>query len=86
MALVNRMRATFETVSDVAGQPLTIRDVGLGISVTNDVEDVVARLVADGRLPVGRRLFYFDSDGRLDEIVVERGEFSRFAPAQEGHP
>ncbi len=56
-----------------------IRDVGHGDgykTVTNDAAAVVAELA-----PVlgGRRLFYIDSSGRLDELIVEAGRFAGFA-------
>jgi hypothetical protein len=46
-------------------------------TITNAVESVVAELAP---LLRGRRLFYFDSLGHLDEIVVEDGRFHHFAP------
>ena len=77
--------ANFVIVEDdfLQRQPLVIRDIGpwdRDLSVTNDAENVVARLAADGRLPKGRRLFYYDSDGQLDELVHDNGKFTRFAP------
>ena len=61
---------------------LTIRDTGHmdHRSVTNDAENVVADLVASGFLPDGRRLFYYDSQGQLDEILVRNGKFAGFFP------
>lgn len=59
-----------------------IRDVGhsVGSSVTNEAERVVQKLVDLGDVVPGRdRLFYYDSDGSLDEILVdERGAFAGF--------
>lgn len=52
-----------------------IRDVGPWsehATITNDAEGVVAELVSDLR---GRRLLYFDSEGRLDELLVRDGHF-----------
>jgi len=60
---------------------LVIRDIGPWdryATVTNDAEAVVAALSSGGFLPPGCRLYYYDSDGRLDEIVVEHGRFVRF--------
>lgn len=57
-------------------EALVIRDVGpwdQHPTVTNGAEDVVRRLFAAGLLPAGRRLFYFDSSGDLDEIVHSEG-------------
>jgi len=62
---------------------LVIRDEGpwdRHPTVTNDAENVVASLVADGYLPPGRKLLYYDSDGRLDQLLVRDGRFAGFAP------
>jgi len=50
---------------------LVIRDVGpwdAHFTVTNDAETVVMELHRVGQLPPGRRLFYYDSEGDLDEL------------------
>lgn len=59
---------------------LVIQDIGRDndMSVTNDAEAVVARLVAQGYLPPGRRLEYYDSEGHRDELLVEDGKFAGF--------
>ena len=62
---------------------LVIRDVGpwgRHFTVTNDVENVVKRLAKEGHLPPARRLFYYDSEGQFDEILVLGGEFVGFKP------
>lgn len=62
-------------------RPLVIRDIGPWDryrTVTNDAEAVVEALVKAGRLPEGRRLLYFDSEGDLDEIIVKNGKFAGF--------
>jgi hypothetical protein len=71
-----------ETDGFLCKTPLVIRDVGPWDkyrTVTYDAEFVVEDLVRRGYLPAvghqGRRLLYFDSNGRLDEIVVEDGRF-----------
>ena len=59
---------------------LRINDVGpwdRHLTVTNGAETVVEEL-AD-RLN-GRRLEYFDSTGRLDQLLVKDGKFAGFAP------
>jgi len=66
---------------------IIIRDVGpwdQHPSVTNDAENVVKELAAQGKLPSGRRLFYYDSDGRLDELIIKDGQFVGFAPGPGG--
>jgi hypothetical protein len=74
-------RADFSIVKNVPGEPLVILDRNLGnMSVTNDAEAVVESLTREGLLPTNRRLFYYDSDGQLDEIIHKDGEFVGFAP------
>lgn len=64
---------------------IVIRDVGPWDefpSVTNGAEAVIEKLVREGRLPTdlpGKRVLYYDSEGVLDELVVEKGRFARFA-------
>ena len=63
--------------------PVVIEDVGpwdQHPTITNDAEWVVEQLVNQGRLPTGRRLFYIDSDGQKDELLVKDGRFAGFAP------
>ncbi len=76
-------RARYQIVEDLPGKPLLIRDLGpwdSHPSVTNDAEAVVAELAASGKLPEGRRLYYYDSDGELDELLHKDGQFLGFAP------
>ncbi len=56
---------------------LLIRDNGGNSrSVTNAAEEVVEELVANGHLmPNDQRLFYWDTMGNMDEIVVKDGKF-----------
>ena len=71
--------ANFLIVQDLPDR-LVIKDIGPWDqfpTVTNDVEQVVARL--QFRL-AGRRLFYYDSYGQFDEILVKKGEFAGFRP------
>lgn len=75
-------RAQFEIVTR-RDDSITIRDVGHRHghpSVTNDAEEVVDYLLDQGLLQEGQRLFYFDSEGQLDEILVKDGGFAGFAP------
>ena len=65
---------------------LVIRDVGpwdQHPSVTNDAENVVLELAGQNLLQPGRRLLYYDSDGRLDEMLIKDGVFLGFAPGPE---
>jgi hypothetical protein len=64
---------------------VTIRDLGPWDkfkTVTNAAEFVVETLVAAGRLPEGKRLFYFDSEGELDELLIQGGRFAGFKAAR----
>lgn len=63
-------------------EAIIIRDEGGDCpSVTNDVVYVVDELRDAGRLGKKTRLFYLDSQGELDEIVLGPDRrFLRFAP------
>lgn len=77
-------RANYEILVDSPGA-LVIKDLGPWNehrTVTNDVERVVEELVS--RLGE-RRLFYFDSHGDFDEIVMNEGRFASFRPAVVGN-
>ena len=57
---------------------IVIRDIGhnLGfMSITNDVDSLVACLAHQLR---DRHLYYYDSDGSLDEILHSNGRFTGF--------
>jgi hypothetical protein len=61
-------------------EKVVIRDEGpwnRHMTVTNDASWVVGEIAPKLN---GRRLFYFDSEGQYDELVVVDGKFSRFAP------
>lgn len=61
---------------------LVIEDLGPWtryMTVTNNAESVVAELHRSGQLG-DRRLFYYDSDGRRDELTHTAGVFTGFAP------
>lgn len=68
-------------VEEQSDEKLVIRDVGREcISVTNDAESVVRDLHRNGILE-GRRLFYYDSEGQLDELKHDgNGTFQGYAP------
>jgi len=75
-------RANYEILKDEPDM-LLIRDIGPWTehpTVTNDAEGVVEDLAKQGRMPAGRRLVYYDSEGELDEILVKDGKFVGFAP------
>lgn len=63
-----------------------VRDVGPWDqykTITNGAEQFVANLEAMGELYAGRRVFYYDSEGYRDEIVLKRGKFAGFKPGPE---
>ncbi len=66
-------KANIEIVSTTGfDQELVIRDVGPWdqfMTVTNDAEGVVRSLWDSALLVPGRRLFYIDSEGDLDELI-----------------
>lgn len=66
-------------ITAIKPDSLTIQDLNLGrMSVTNDVENVVKDLFARELLKPGMQLFYYDSDGDMDEICFDASGFTRF--------
>jgi hypothetical protein len=71
------------TVEHIDAKRIVIRDLGpwdMYQTVTNAAESVVDELSTSDRL-VGRRLFYYDSEGDLGELLIKDGKFAGFAPA-----
>lgn len=65
-------------VVEITRQYIFIRDLDEGgKSITNDAENVVADIVP---LFPGLRLFYRDSIGLVDEILIKDGQFAGFSP------
>ena len=64
------------TIRDLCGTP----GAETALSVTNGVELVIEALVRHGVLNDTQQLFYYDTNGDLDEIVHKDGQFVRFAP------
>lgn len=80
-------KPNYKIIKDHPGEPLVIQDIGPWdkyLTITNGAEEVVEKLFKQGYLPENRRLFYYDSDGELDELVHDKGTFIRFAPIREG--
>ena len=76
-------KANFDVLENIPGNPLVIRDIGpwdKHLSVTNDAEGVVELLVKSGLLDNNRRLFYYDTNNNLDELVIKDEKFAGFAP------
>ena len=51
------------------------------MTITNAAEDVIVELKY---MLSGRRVFYYDSEGELTELVVKDGRFAGFAYADAG--
>ena len=71
--------ARYAVVEDTA-ERLVLQDLGpwdKHLSITNDAENVVEGVAV--RLK-GRRLFYYDTDSKLTELIVDQdfGKFIRF--------
>jgi len=83
------IRCRFEAVTvdviEKTDKYVLLRDTQEGRSVTNSADDIVIVLMKLDALPIGTRLFYYDSTGRLDEIVRDKktGHFAGFAPCLE---
>jgi hypothetical protein len=74
-------QANYAIVENIPGKPLVIRDLGPWdqyMTITNAAEFVVEELFEAGLLD-NRRLFYYDSEGDLDELVIKDGRFYEFA-------
>ena len=68
------LRSHFSVHANIEGFPLIIKDEGPWdkfMTVTNDVDNVVEYLFDQGLLTEGRPLYYFDSEGSMDEILIE---------------
>ena len=71
------------SIAEETPERLIIRDEGPWdryMTITNGAEEVVLDLVRRGTLKHGQRLFYFDSEGEMDELLVKYGRFAGFAP------
>jgi hypothetical protein len=65
-------------ILEVGPTHVLIRDVGpwhLFPTITSDAENVVQRLAKELE---GRRLFYFDSEGELGELLIVDEKFAGF--------
>ncbi len=70
-------------VRERTSKRIVLEDIGPWdryMSITNAAESVVEAEVANG---LGdRRLFYYDTDGELTELLVKDGRFAGFAPGK----
>ncbi len=77
---MKKIRSYFRIEDNRPRFPLVIRDLCKRnfMTVTNDIENVVEYLYAEGLLSTDRKLYYYDTEGNLDEIVHKNGQFVRF--------
>ena len=74
--------ANYEVVEST-DERIVLRDIGPWdryMTITNAAESVVAGLGDIG----SRRVFYYDSDSELTELLVRSGSFAGFAPVDQG--
>lgn len=50
------------------------------MSVTNAAEEVIRDLIRKGLLSSGKRVYYTDTEGRIDELCHNGMAFTGFAP------
>lgn len=82
--MTDPFRADFEIIG-VTEDRVFLVDLNRGNrSVTNDAENVVARVAA--LHGPDKRIVYCDSTGRWDELAHERGRFTGFTPYREPLP
>lgn len=67
------------TSDSILGKMVFIVDNDMGMSVTNDAENVVADVL---RQYPNHRIIYRDTMGQWDELVHFNGKFTGFAPYQ----
>jgi hypothetical protein len=70
-------------VEESTPEYLIIRDIGpwdQHRTVTNAAEETVEILVEQGHLPKGRKLYYYDTENNLDELLIdEDGQFAGYS-------
>lgn len=75
-------RADYTWAEQPADRSVHIIDLNLGnMSVTNDAENVLAAIHKEIDL-TGRTVTYTDSEGQVDQLLHEAGEFIGFAPGK----
>ena len=75
-------RAVYDVVK-VTNDTIFLVDRNLGMSVTNDAENVVAEVVNEYG---NKKVIYRDSMGNWDELVHTEGTFGCFAPYRGASP
>ncbi|MCL2380478.1 MAG: hypothetical protein FWC64_02660 [Treponema sp.] len=80
------MRAKIKLLEHAQGRYIFVNDIGhnQGRSVTNDAEYTIALLYSDYSINDTTRIFYKDSQGRIDEILHCGKKFRGFSPGHKG--
>lgn len=68
-------------VCDVERITLVLRDRNQGMSITNDADNLVMHLANEGLIRSNTALYYYDSEGQLDQILHDGHKFFGFAPS-----
>jgi hypothetical protein len=80
----NNVTALFE-IAEVTDTRVVLLDADDGCTITNDAAAAIAAL--QKCVPGGlkqRRIYYRDTCGRFDELLVRDGRFAGFRPCTEG--
>lgn len=75
------MKRTNYEIVEMTPERVVIRDLGPWhkyLTITNGAEGVVDELYEQGKLVYGQKLFYYDSEGCMDEITHQNGSFTGF--------
>ncbi len=77
-SLIN-VRAKYTILEDTPDRIL-IQDCGIGMSITNDAEAVVADLIKRGLVTTGKIILYQDTENNVDRLVHDGTKFIAFGP------
>lgn len=80
------MTASYKVIQDSSGA-ICLLDLGPWDqfkTITADVALVISELQQANKLPPGKRLFYWDSEGDFGEIILKAGKFDQFALMSHG--
>jgi hypothetical protein len=80
------MKAEWEVLKHESGKYILIRDIGhnSGRTVTNDAEYVINQLFVDEGITEETRVFYEDSEGRIDELLHSGKKHTGYKAGHEG--
>lgn len=74
------LRAHFEVIKHTNNYILIedLANTSGTMTVTNDAEEVISRLIDSGYVNYSTRVFYIDTEGRVDELEHNGKEFIGF--------